>query len=73
MTIDATLENIYLSLERNNEGLDARIDELKVALAAQGTNTITVDPKRLAQPNRQGRRLMQTYFKKRGVIITFAA
>lgn len=73
MTIDATLENIYLALERNNEGLDAHIAELKKLLAAQGTNTVEVDTKRLVQGNRQGRRLMQTYFKKRGVIVTFAA
>jgi hypothetical protein len=73
MTIDATLEQIYLSLERNNEGLDAHIAALKTQLAAQGINTVEVDTKRLVQGNRQGRRLMQTYFKKRGVIVTFAA
>jgi hypothetical protein len=30
------------------------------------------DPSRLAINNRQGRKTMQAYFKKRGVTVTFA-
>lgn len=36
-----------------------------------GKTTIEVDPAKLAQPNRQGRKLMQSYFKKRGVVVNF--
>ena len=70
--IEAAIEQIYTSLERNNEGIDTCIAALKVALNAAGTHTVTLNPERLAQNNRQGRRLLQTYFKKRGVVVTFA-
>lgn len=73
MTVDQALEQIYTSIHNNNQDLDTHIAALKSALKAQGTNTVTVDPNRLVQSNREGRKLMQSYFKKRGVIVTFAA
>ena len=72
VTVEQALENIYLSLQNDNDDIDARIGQLKVALAASGQKEIEVDPARLAQNNRQGRKIMQSYFKKRGVIVTFA-
>lgn len=66
------MDAIYTSLNQDNEGLDEHIDTLKKTLAAQGKNSIEVDPTRLAQPNRQGRKLMQSYFKKRGVNVVFS-
>jgi hypothetical protein len=31
------------------------------------------EPARLAQNNRQGRKLMQSYFRKRGVAVSFSS
>jgi hypothetical protein len=31
------------------------------------------EPSKLAQNNRQGRKLMQAYFRKRGVTVSFSA
>ncbi len=69
--IQSAIEAIYASLKNDNEEIDARIGELKAALPAK--KEVTFDPVRLAENNRPGRRLLQTYFKKRGVIVKFAA
>ena len=73
MTTAEALEKIYESLANDNVELDAAIKDLKVALAADGLKEAVVEPTRLAQNNRQGRKLMQSYFKKKGVTVTFAA
>ncbi|WP_303829800.1 hypothetical protein [Asticcacaulis taihuensis] len=73
MTTAEALEKIYESLANDNVELDAAIKDLKVALAAEGLKEAVVEPTRLAQNNRQGRKLMQSYFKKKGVTVTFAA
>lgn len=69
--VKTALEHIYTSLHADNEGLDTRIAELKHALAEAGEKRILVEPSKLPQNNRQGRKMMQTYFKKRGVIVEF--
>ena len=69
--LEPLLENIYTSLNNGNEGLDAHIAALKNALAAQGMKEVAVDTAKLAQANRQGRKTMQSYFKQRGVLVTF--
>lgn len=66
------VERMHASLDGNNEGLDGIIVELKTLLAAKGEKSLSVDKERLPQNNRQGRKMMQTYFKKRGVLIDFA-
>lgn len=66
------MEEIYHSLHNDNENLDAHIATLKKALAEEGKSSVEVDPTRISQPNRQGRKMMQSYFKKRGVTVTFA-
>ena len=73
MTTAEALEKIYKSLANDNVELDAAIKDLKAALAAEGLKEAVVEPTRLAQNNRQGRKLMQSYFKKKGVTVTFAA
>lgn len=73
LTLSAAIENIYASLKANNEDLDAHIAALKAAMAAEGAKEAVFDASKLAQNNRQGRKLMQSYFKKRGVTVTFAA
>lgn len=73
LSLEQATENIYTSLHNNNDEIDARIAELKTALAASGQKTAVFDPARLAQSNRQGRKMMESYFKKRGVEISFKA
>lgn len=71
-TVNAALEAVHAALNDNNQGLDARIAELKAALAQAGQTSVTMDQTRLPQNNRQGRKMLQTYFKKRGVIVEYA-
>lgn len=73
LTVAQALENIYASLENNNDDIDTHIAQLKAALAAASLKEATVEPARLAQNNRQGRKMMQSYFKKRGVTVVFSA
>jgi hypothetical protein len=70
-SLSKALEDIYASLHNDNEDIDQRIIALKVALRAQNMKSVEVNPARIPQPNRQGRKLMLSYFKKRGVTITF--
>ena len=73
LTLSEAIDNIYASLKANNADIDVHIAALKAALARDGVNEAVFDPARLAQNNRQGRKTMQAYFKKRGVAVTFAA
>ncbi len=65
------IEKIYGSLDRDNEDIDENILELKEAMSAYGVTEAKFDPARLAQNNRSGRKTMQSYFKKRGVKVSF--
>ncbi len=65
------LEAIYASLHNNNEQIDQRIIALKIALKAENLPSVEIDSAKIPQPNRQGRKVMQSYFKKRGVMVTF--
>jgi hypothetical protein len=65
------LEAVYTSLHHNNDGLDACIEQLKASLHKAGLTLATIEAGRLPQNNRQGRKMMQTYFKKRGVALAF--
>lgn len=69
--VDQAIEAVYDSIHNNNEEIDARIKALKEALAAEGQKQALFKPERLAMNNRQGRKMMQTYFKKRGVVVAF--
>jgi len=72
ITLDQALENIYTSLHNANKDIDTHIAELKAVLKAAGQTSVVVDETRLAENNRPGRKLMQSYFRKRGVTVTFA-
>lgn len=72
LTVEEALANIYLSLENDNDDLDNHILQLKAALP-DGENAVTVDPAKIPHNNRQGRKVMQSYFRKRGVIVNFLA
>ena len=71
LTVDQAKENVYASLAAENEDIDLHIAALKAAMAAEGAKEATFDSARLAQNNRSGRKMMQSYFKKRGVTVTF--
>jgi hypothetical protein len=71
MTVAQALENVYTSLKNDNQDIDLHIDALKGALATEGKKEALVEPAKLVQNNRQGRKMMQSYFKKRGVTVVF--
>jgi len=73
LTLDQALENVYASLKDGNRDIDAHIAALKAAMAREGVKEAVFEPGRLAQNNRQGRKTMQAYFKKRGVAVSFAS
>jgi len=70
-TVEEAIDGIYASLQADNAELDRHIATLKAALARAGRKEAVFDPARLAQNNRQGRKLMQAYFRQRGVTVTF--
>ena len=71
LTVEQALEAVYASLANDNEDIDLHILNLKTALNAAGQKSVGVNPERLVQNNRAGRKMMQSYFKKRGVSVTF--
>lgn len=73
LTLTEALDNIYTSLTDNNNELDGHIAALKQVLAREGLSEAVFKPAKLAQNNRQGRKIMQAYFKKRGVAVSFAS
>jgi hypothetical protein len=72
LTLNQAIENIYASIKADNEDLDLHIAALKTAMAKEGAKEAVFDPAKLAQSNRQGRKLMQSYFRKKGVAVGFA-
>lgn len=71
LTVAEALENVYTSLIADNADLDLHIAALRKALGDAGETQVIVEPQRLAQNNRSGRKLMQSYFRKRGVNVVF--
>jgi hypothetical protein len=67
---DAT-EAVYTSLHNDNEDIDIHINNLKIAMKAAGQKEAVFDAEKLSQNNRQGRKMMQSYFKRRGVKVKF--
>nr|WP_314259818.1 hypothetical protein [uncultured Devosia sp.] len=73
LTLALATDNIYASIKNNNEDIDLHIAALKAAMARDGVKEAVFEPSKLAQSNRQGRKIMQSYFKKKGVAVSFAA
>ena len=71
VNVKSVLDAVHACLNDNNVGLDAAIAALKAALADAGEKAVTMDQTLLPQNNRQGRKMLQTYFKKRGVVVVF--
>jgi hypothetical protein len=72
-TVSAAIDAIYVSLKENNAELLPRIAALKAAMAREGVTEAVFDPARIAQNNRQGRKLMQAFFRQKGVKVVFSA
>lgn len=73
LTLEQAIENIYASLKADNVDLLEHIAALKAAMAREGVKEAVFEPGKLAQNNRQGRKLMQSFFRKKGVAVTFSA
>jgi len=72
-TVAEATNRIYESLQANNADLDTHIATLKAALTQAGQKEAEFDQARIVQNNRQGRKLMQAYFRQRGVTVKFTA
>ena len=72
-TVVEATHSIYASLQANNAEIDMHIAALKAALTREGMKEAVFDPAKLAQSNRAGRKLMQAYFRQRGVSVTFSS
>ena len=72
-TVAEITNRIYESLQADNADIDTHIAALKAALTREGLKEAVFDPARLAHNNRSGRKLMQAYFRQRGVAVKFSA
>ena len=73
LTIADAINRIYESLQADNADIDLHIANLKAALTRAGLKEAVFDPARLVHNNRSGRKLMQAYFRQRGVTVKFNA
>ena len=73
VSLQQAIDNIYVSLKADNAELLERIAELKAAMAREGAKEAVFEPTKLAQNNRQGRKLMQAFFRKHGVSVSFSS
>ena len=71
MALKAIIDSIYQALENDNQDLDIKISELKSAMKENNIKDAEFEAAKLAQNNRQGRKLMQAYFRQRGVSVKF--
>nr|WP_165823590.1 hypothetical protein [Rhizobium album] len=70
-TVADVINRIYESLQADNADIDVHIATLKAALTKEGLKEAVFDPAWLVQNNRSGRKLMQAYFRQRGVTVKF--
>lgn len=71
MSIEQAIEAIYTSLDNNNEDIDLNISNLKNVMKDSGEKVAVFKIDRLQVSNREGRKTMESYFKKRGVKVIF--
>ncbi len=69
--VEQAIEAIYVSMQNDNEDIDKRIEDLKSAMKDTSIKEARFEPSRLVQNNREGRKRMQSYFRKRGVKVVF--
>lgn len=73
LTVADATNRIYESLQADNADIDLHIANLKAALTRAGLKEALFEPARLVHNNRSGRKLMQAYFRQRGVTVKFTA
>ena len=73
LNVAEATDRIYESLQADNADIDMHIAALKAAMTRAGLKEAVFDPARLVQNNRSGRKLMQAYFRQRGVTVKFSA
>ena len=66
-------EDIYGSLQNGNENLDTHIAHLKTAMASIARKEVILDPARLPRNSRKDLKIIQNYFKKCGIYLSFSA
>jgi len=71
-TVADAVNRIYESLQADNADIDVHIATLKAALTRAGLKEALVDPTMIPHSNRSGRKLMQAYFRQRGVTVKFS-
>lgn len=71
MTIESALEAVYTSLENDNKDIDSCIDSLKTEMQKAELKEVEIENEKLPVPNREGRNMLKSYFKKRGVKVSF--
>ncbi len=71
MNIEHAIEAIYTSLDNDNEDIDLHIENLKSAMKENEVKEALFKVDRIPVKNREGRKTMQAYFKKRGVKASF--
>jgi len=71
LSLEQASAAIYQSMQDDNLDIDLHIINLKAAMAAEGVTEFVAQPDKLSQNNRAGRKMMQSYFKKRGVKVVF--
>ena len=72
LTLTEAMDNVYASIRADNLDLNTHIAALKAVMTRDGLTEAVFEPGKLAQNNRQGRKLMQSYFRKRGIDVVFA-
>jgi hypothetical protein len=73
VSLQQAIDNIYASLKADNADLLDHIAVLKAAMARDGVKEAVFEPAKLAQNNRQGRKLMQAFFRKHGIAVGFSS
>ncbi len=73
LTVEQATEAVYASIKDDNRDLDEHIAVLKASMVREGRKELVMEPARLAQNNRQGRKLLQSYFRQKGIKVTFSS
>lgn len=71
MSIEQAVEAIYTSLHNNNEDIDSCIANLRKTMLEEKVADVEIESAKLPVPNREGRNMLKSYFKKRGVKVKF--
>lgn len=71
MNIEQATEAIYTSLDNSNADIDLHIENLKNTMKENEAKEALFKVDRIPVKNREGRKTMQAYFRKRGVKVNF--